>query len=216
MLKALQAEYKILAHIYDQKWAFYNNATVKQAMAYVRKLPVPFAIDNVSNAKILDLGCGTGLLTQRLLEYFPTAQILGIDLSSAMLEIAQQKLSSYQPRLTLEQKNAMDLDYPSQSFDLIICSSVWHYFTAPDIVLNHIYRLLKPQGYLIINDWCRDYFTCYLLDQYLHLTKRPHYHTYTQTELHRLLTNHQFMVQDAMTYKINWFWGMMVTVATKS
>jgi ubiquinone/menaquinone biosynthesis C-methylase UbiE len=220
MIDRLQQEYKNLACIYDQRWKFYTNATISKTMEHIRNLPISLPVNNYGNyalqeLKILEIGCGTGELTAQLLKHFPNAAIFGIDVSSDMLNLAQQKLADYQPRLRLIKQNVTDLNFPKDTFDLIISSSVWHYLTDPKTVLEHIYRVLKPKGYLLINDWCGDYLTCALLDQYLHLTKRPHYHTYTQRELQQLIIDHHFLVRDLITYKINWFWGMMLVISVK-
>ncbi len=220
MLDRLQQEYKNLARIYDQRWEFYTNATISKTMEHIRNLPISLPIHNYDNyslkeLKILEIGCGTGALTMQLLQHFPNAQIFGIDLSSDMLNLAAQKLADYQPRLRLSKQDATNLNFSKDSFDLIISSSVWHYLAEPKTVLEHIHRVLKPKGYLLINDWCGDYLTCALLDKYLHLTKRPHHHTYTHKELHKLITDHQFLVRDLITYKINWFWGMMLVISVK-
>ncbi|MEI6428384.1 MAG: class I SAM-dependent methyltransferase [Pseudanabaena sp. ELA607] len=213
MIDTVQEEYNYLANIYDQRWSFYIAKTVAKLMDQIQGLQVDYRHDQ--SAKILDLGCGTGALTLQLLNYFPTAQIFGIDLSSAMLDVALQKLITHQQRLNLSLKDATDLDFSTASFDLVVSSSVFHYFTEPNRTLSNIYRILKPGGYLIINDWCGDYLTCSLLDRYLHLTKRPHFHTYTKKELRALLTKQQFTVTDLTTYQINWFWGMMIATSVK-
>lgn len=51
--------------------------------------------DNKDNPKILDLGCGTGNITLKILERFPKAEITCLDLSENMIQIAQEKLSEY-------------------------------------------------------------------------------------------------------------------------
>lgn len=51
--------------------------------------------DTKENPKILDLGCGTGNITLKVLERFPKAHVTCLDLSENMMEIAQEKLSEY-------------------------------------------------------------------------------------------------------------------------
>lgn len=52
--------------------------------------------DYKDNPKILDLGCGTGNITHKVLERFPEARITCLDLSENMIEIAKNKLSDYE------------------------------------------------------------------------------------------------------------------------
>ena len=49
--------------------------------------------DTKENPKILDLGCGTGNITQKAKERFPNAKITCLDLSENMIEIAKEKLN---------------------------------------------------------------------------------------------------------------------------
>lgn len=51
--------------------------------------------DNRTNPKILDLGCGTGNITLKVLERFPKAEVTCLDLSENMIQIAKEKLSEY-------------------------------------------------------------------------------------------------------------------------
>lgn len=51
--------------------------------------------DNKENPKVLDLGCGTGNITQKLLKRFPQAEVTCLDLSENMIKIAKNKLSQY-------------------------------------------------------------------------------------------------------------------------
>jgi len=51
--------------------------------------------DNKENPKVLDLGCGTGNITQKLLTRFPQAEVTCLDLSENMIKIAKNKLSQY-------------------------------------------------------------------------------------------------------------------------
>lgn len=52
--------------------------------------------DKKENPKILDLGCGTGNITLKVLEKFPNAQITCLDLSENMIKIAKNKLEQYE------------------------------------------------------------------------------------------------------------------------
>lgn len=52
--------------------------------------------DKKENPKILDLGCGTGNITLKVLEKFPNSQITCLDLSENMIKIAKNKLEQYE------------------------------------------------------------------------------------------------------------------------
>ncbi len=57
-----------------------------------------FFVENLKiedNAKILDVCCGTGILTEKILKRHPKASVVGVDFSSGMLEIAKKRLKEY-------------------------------------------------------------------------------------------------------------------------
>ncbi|OAN42923.1 SAM-dependent methyltransferase [Paramagnetospirillum marisnigri] len=99
-------------------------------------------------ARVLELGCGTGLLTRRLLERLPTgASLLATDLSPAMVE-ATARLDD--PRLTIL---AMDAERPAPGlggFDLIASSLAAQWFDDLGATLTRLAGLLAPGGSLLL------------------------------------------------------------------
>lgn len=100
-------------------------------------------------AKVLELGCGTGLLTARLLEKLPgDARLLATDLSPAMLDQARLRLND--PRLALA---VMDAERPAGvdgGFDLIVSSLAAQWFADLPATLAGLAALLAPAGVLRI------------------------------------------------------------------
>jgi hypothetical protein len=68
----------------------------------------------------------------------------------------------------------------------------------------------------VITDWCDDYFACRLCNIYLRMTNRAYYKTYRQRECGDLLRAAGFGNVQIERYKINWLWGLMTAVATRS
>ncbi len=95
--------------------------------------------------RILDVGCGTGVLEQYLLTYAPV-HITGIDLSSRMIEEARRKYAT--PIVDFRCMDIMDLK--DEKFDYIIAYSVFPHFEYPDQVIDHLANLLIPGGELVI------------------------------------------------------------------
>ncbi|MFA6038368.1 MAG: tetratricopeptide repeat protein [Legionellales bacterium] len=98
------------------------------------------------NPKILDLGCGTGLVGQ----YFQdlNAAFIGVDLADEMLTQAKQK-NIYQ-----ELMNADILEYlktTQEKFDLIIASDVLNYFGDLNPIFTACKRVLNPKGLLLFS-----------------------------------------------------------------
>jgi len=93
----------------------------------------------------LDLGCGTGLLGQALADQFKISTLVGVDLSTNMLEHSRAK-NIYQ-----ELHNVDLIAYMQQTttnFDLIASTDVLIYIGDLDPVLAGCYRCLQPGGYL--------------------------------------------------------------------
>jgi 2-polyprenyl-3-methyl-5-hydroxy-6-metoxy-1,4-benzoquinol methylase len=98
-------------------------------------------------AAILDVGCGTGSLSLILAEL--GHQVVGIDLSAAMIALAQAKSAEDQP-IEFYVMNAAAPQFPSQSFDVIVCRHLL--WTLPDLpqIVQRWSDLLKPAGRMIL------------------------------------------------------------------
>lgn len=95
-------------------------------------------------ASVIDLGCGTGELTCRLAERLPGSSILGIDVSSSMLEKAQQ--------LTYEGVSFRndDVSNISGSWDLVFSNAVLHWLNDHESLIPRLFSLVAPQGQIAL------------------------------------------------------------------
>jgi ubiquinone/menaquinone biosynthesis C-methylase UbiE len=105
-------------------------------------------------ARILDVGCGTGLVTERIAARFPEASVLGVDLHSLHFDRAWQARSS-RPNLTFREADAFELDLPDASVDLVVCRHVLHALQQPELVVQQLFRVLQPGGHvhLLLEDY---------------------------------------------------------------
>ena len=67
-------------------------------------------VDKVAAGWILDLGCGSGLVAEMVLERFPTVSLFGLDSSAAMLSLAKDRLARYDKRVRLAEGDLISLD----------------------------------------------------------------------------------------------------------
>jgi ubiquinone/menaquinone biosynthesis C-methylase UbiE len=199
----VQREYSRLAERYDSRWSFYINATIGETLN---------RLDIKQGEHILDLGCGTGVLIQRLLQVSPEIEVAGIDACAEMLEIAKQKLPE---SVELKLGSADNLPFPSDYFDLVVSTSAFHFFPDPSQALQEAKRVLKPNGRLVITDWCYDYLTCKVCDFFLQCFNRAHSRTYGVAECQAMMLGEGLQEVEIERYKIDWFWGMMTAKAVK-
>jgi len=81
----LRREYSGVASRYDLRWKFYIEASTQQTLTRFHLAP---------EDRVLDVGCGTGVLLESLARASPQAQLTGVDLSGDMLKIARRRLGS--------------------------------------------------------------------------------------------------------------------------
>ncbi len=199
----VQKEYSRLAPLYDRSWSFYIDATIQETIN---------RLDINPHQRVLDLGCGTGTLIQYLLHLVPEAKFVGLDPSVEMLNIAKQKLPD---SVELRVGSANHLPFPNESFDVVISTNAFHYFRNPSQAIQEAKRILKPNGRLVITDWCHDYLTCCICDFFLRLFNRAHFRTYGVSECQVMLQSEGLHEVSIEKYKIDWLWGMMTAQAVK-
>jgi ubiquinone/menaquinone biosynthesis C-methylase UbiE len=104
----------------------------------VDDLEVDFATRYAAGGDLLEVGCGTGLLLERLARVTRSAR--GIDLSPGMLEKARDR------GLDVRQGSAVDLPYPDASFDVTCSFKVLAHIEDIERALSEMIRVTKPTG----------------------------------------------------------------------
>ncbi len=162
--------------------------------------------------RVLDIGCGTGTLLQTLLSFVSETNLVGVDPSQEMLNVAKNKLPK---TIELKQGDAEKLPFPDNCFDWVISTNSFHYFSHPEKAIAEAKRVLKTNGSVVITDWCHDYLTCRFLDLILRWFNDAHFRTYGSHQCQVMLQQGGFRNVSIEKYKLNWFWGMMTAKAIK-
>ncbi len=196
-------KYSHLALQYDTRWSFYVEATTNATIARLLLPPT---------GRVLDVGCGTGALLQKLGRRFPYLTLVGVDPVPEMLAVARGKVP---PDVELCEGWAEDLPFRDNTFDTVVSCSMFHYVQQPVTALVEMSRVLRPGGQLLITDWCGDYLTCRVCDLWHRLFSPAHIQVYRERECRRLLKEAGYPQADIECYKINWFWGMMTAKVIK-
>ncbi|WP_071188920.1 class I SAM-dependent methyltransferase [Trichormus sp. NMC-1] len=108
-------------------------------------------VELAANANVLDLGCGTGRLLDRLASQFPGIRGTGLDLSPQMLRIARQN-NRHRPRLIYVEGNAENLPFAEGQFDAVFNTISFLHYPQPEQVLNEVARVLSPGGRFYLVD----------------------------------------------------------------
>lgn len=99
-------------------------------------------------ARMLDLGCGTGEASSRLAQMFPAATIVGVDVGEEVIAVAQRQHAALAPRLSFERGDGFALRFGDNHFDLALCRHVTQLVPQPERLLAELTRVVKPGGWL--------------------------------------------------------------------
>ena len=97
------------------------------------------------NASVLDLGCGTGLLLNRLAAKFPTVKGVGLDISPLMLRRARAQ-NRFHKRLIFVSGNTESLSFADEQFDAVFCTMSFLHYPHPQQVFHQVSRVLTNGG----------------------------------------------------------------------
>jgi len=113
------------------------------------------AATNPDARSVLDVGCGAGNYTLKLLEALPGLDVTLVDLSRPMLDRATERLGPVARSITAIQADIRDLDLGEARFDIILAATVLHHLRADEeweAVFEAFHRALRPGGSLWIVD----------------------------------------------------------------
>jgi tRNA (cmo5U34)-methyltransferase len=103
--------------------------------------------------KALDLGCGTGILSHLILENFPQATVVSLDMTENMLVACQENLLTYRERSLLQLGNFATDDLGSE-YDLVVSGLAIHHLDneAKQNLFQRLFSAMNSGGLLLIRD----------------------------------------------------------------
>jgi trans-aconitate methyltransferase len=113
----------------------------EQQKAWGRKLIAEFEFKG--SEKILDLGCGDGVLTAELAKLVPDGFVLGIDASESMIETAKKYNAGANVRFELLDINAIDFE---SEFDMVFSNATLHWVKDHKKLLSNVFKALNDKG----------------------------------------------------------------------
>lgn len=128
-------------------------ASWNQSRAFPKPIHLILGQKVKNNQKVLDLGCGNGLLYDVLAK--KSIDYTGVDFSQRLLNFAKKRIGS-QKNVSFYKANILSLPLPDNSFDWVFALAVLHHLPGSYFqkkALKEIYRVLKPKGYLAASAW---------------------------------------------------------------
>ena len=99
---------------------------------------------------ILEIGCGTGIGTEKVAQQFRHSKITAIDLSQRMVQKARQRLRKYKT-VRIRTADVEQLPF-KQEFDAVFTTEAFHHFSEPKKAVKEMARVTKKNGTIIITD----------------------------------------------------------------
>jgi trans-aconitate 2-methyltransferase len=100
---------------------------------------------------VIDAGCGSGRITQALLERLPNGRVVAVDASPSMIEAAAERLQrdgALDARLQLREADLLELEL-DERVDAVLSTATFHWITDHDRLFSRLRALLRDGGQLV-------------------------------------------------------------------
>lgn len=200
-LGGVRRVYSRAAAEYDSRWRQYLDRTVAMTVE---------ATPRAAGGPLVDVGCGSGLLLERLLERDPGLRAVGVDVTYDMLKIARERLNG---RARLVLADAAALPFPAGTFAVATTSSSLHHWPDPTAGLAEIARVLAVGGTLVLTDWRLDHLPTRLRDLVLRLVDPSHRAAASVRQMCGMLAASGYSVERVERFEAGWSWGLATITA---
>lgn len=139
-------------HYYDDFSSHYDRGRDRGYHALVDRLEADLVIEHARGARVLEVGCGTGLVLSKIASV--AGHAVGVDLSRGMIEKARAR------GLTVVRGSATALPFLDDSFDVVYSFKVLAHVPAIEAALAEIARVTRPGGIMLLefyNPWSLRY-----------------------------------------------------------
>ena len=104
--------------------------------------------------RVLDVACGTGVVTRLAASAVgPTGRVAGLDINAAMLAVARTLPHPSGTEITWVEGNAVAMDFPDASFDVILCQQGLQFFPNKAAAVREMHRVLVSGGRVVLSVW---------------------------------------------------------------
>jgi len=142
----------------DPQWyVHFLDATRGRMVALIEQDPARYFsfLEPSPKKRVLDVGCGTGVLLHQLAGLVEGGEVVGVDISQTMVDEATKRAEDIRGNLKFEKRNALALGIPDNTFDAAMSSVVFQHLPDPEQALSEMIRVTKPGGIVTIieQDW---------------------------------------------------------------
>jgi ubiquinone/menaquinone biosynthesis C-methylase UbiE len=124
-------------------------ARIVPACRFCQFLTLIYELDLEGDERILDVGCGPGVLSVEIAKKLRAGHITGLDLSENMIALAEGLARDHLlDNVRFEKGDALKLQFPPESFDVVISTAVLPWVHDPRRFLLELHRVLKKGGKL--------------------------------------------------------------------
>ena len=102
--------------------------------------------------RILDVGCGTGRLLRHARRHYPSATLVGVDISTTMLAVAASASTAQRASIHHLRATAERLPFSTARFDLVLVTMALRHWSDLEAGVEEIHRVLTGGGVLVIAD----------------------------------------------------------------
>jgi len=138
-----EATQERLAGVLEKRGADPQQRAMRRA--FLHEVPFP------REARVLDVGCGTGVLTRVLARWPNVASVVGIDSAPALLEKARTAAADI-PNASFEEGDGRSLRFDDATFDIVTADSMLSHVPGPERAIEQAFRVLRPGGCLAVFD----------------------------------------------------------------
>ncbi|MFC4640317.1 class I SAM-dependent methyltransferase [Deinococcus hohokamensis] len=128
------------AEAYEQYMGRWSRAVAPLFLSWLAPAP---------NGRWLDLGCGTGALSEHIAQSAQPVKLQGVDTSAAFLQVAAQRV----PQANFQVGDAADTGLPSGTFDYVVSGLLLNFAGDPQQALHEMARLMGPDGRVALYVW---------------------------------------------------------------
>ncbi|MEI6807573.1 MAG: methyltransferase [bacterium] len=138
--RSVAARFSAAASTYDQFAKVQQDVALK-LMRFLNDIPKP--------DRIIEIGCGTGLLTQLVSDHFPDSNIEGIDIATDLVEIARRRFAGNH-KISFQITDALTFR-PAAPVPLVVSTSTIHWISPLDELFLNVSRMLSRDGRLVFS-----------------------------------------------------------------